>query len=127
MLSASDWQEPPTRRRSFPGILGRSPKTRVVLAGTVPLPSAALPPPLHRNNRPPLPPAPPAPEPRFEVEYPILSSASGVSSATWWQAARGRLESLLADQLVMADLGTAGFKVVGDLVIIMCDATKQRL
>jgi MFS family permease len=34
-----------------------------------------------------------------------------VSSATWWQAA----ESLLADQLVMADL-VAGFKVVGDLV-----------
>ena len=51
---------------------------------------------------------------------PALSSASGVSSATWWQAARGRLESLLAVKLVMADLGTAGFKVVGDLVIIMC-------
>jgi hypothetical protein len=32
------------------------------------------------------------------------------------------LESLLADQLVMADLGTAGFKVVGDLVIIMSES-----
>jgi hypothetical protein len=37
------------------------------------------------------------------------------------------LERLLADQLVMADLGTAGLKVVGGLVIIMGDATKQRL
>ena len=53
---------------------------------------------------------------------PALRSTSSVRSATWRQAARGRLESLLADQLVMADLGTAGFKVVGDLVIIMSES-----
>jgi len=34
---------------------------------------------------------------------------------------------LLADKLVVADLGTAGFKVVGDLVIILRGAAEQRL
>jgi hypothetical protein len=61
----------------LPGTLGRSPKTRVVLAGTVPLPLAALPPPLHRNHRPPLPSALAAPEPPVEVENLCRGAQSG--------------------------------------------------
>jgi hypothetical protein len=46
---------------------------------------------------------------------PTLSRASGVNSATLWEAARVPPGSLFANKLVAADLGTAGFKVVGDI------------
>jgi hypothetical protein len=38
----------------------------------------------------------------------------------------GAAGNLLADQLVVADLGSAGFKIVRNLVIIMRDAAEQR-
>jgi hypothetical protein len=38
----------------------------------------------------------------------------------------GAAGNLLADQLVVADLGSAGFKIVRNLVIIMRDAPEQR-
>ena len=70
---------------------------------------------------------------RHRADQPLGGAASEervekvLQQRAWWHATRGRLGKLLSDQLVMADLGTAGFKVVGSLVIIMCDATKQRL
>jgi hypothetical protein len=45
-----------------------APEVRTVLAGTGPLLSGVLPPPLQRNHRPPLGSAPAAPEPVLEVE-----------------------------------------------------------
>ena len=38
----------------------------------------------------------------------------------------GAAGNLLADQLVVAGLGSAGFKIVRNLVIIMRDAAEQR-
>lgn len=58
---------------------------------------------------------------------PARTSASGVSSATWWQAARMRQGSLFADKLVVADPGAADFKIVSDLVIITRRPAEQRL
>ena len=57
---------------------------------------------------------------------PAFLKASGVSSATWWQLERVR-RSLLADKLAVADLGTAGFKILGHLVIIMRHVAQQCL
>jgi hypothetical protein len=57
---------------------------------------------------------------------PTLASASAVNSCDV-VAGGANAASLLADKLVVADLGTAGFKVVGDLVIIFRSAAEQRL
>ena len=89
--------------------------------------------PLDRDNRPPLPPAPAAPQPSFEVEYLGRWAQSGPQERLRRQrcdmvaGGASAARNLLADKLVVADLGTAGFKVVGDLVIITRDAAEQRL
>src|ERR1700674_380631 len=74
MISRPGHREPRRRQRGtlpawFP--LGRARRLLRFTGGNFRfwLASRALPPPFHRNHRPPLPPAPAAPEPPFEIEY----------------------------------------------------------